>query len=82
MLGKGKSFLLLIRHPPCYTYSQEVFDTTTCTQTQITNNWKYKDEPNIVYMGKSQRASRDGTKNVQTNNRANSWTALYINKNK
>jgi len=36
VLGKGKQFLLLLRHPPCYSYSQEVFVTTTRKQTQIT----------------------------------------------
>ena len=36
MLGKGKQFLLLLRHPSCYSYSQEVFVTTTRKQTQIT----------------------------------------------
>jgi hypothetical protein len=28
-------FLSLIRHPPCDSYSQDVFDTTMCKLTQI-----------------------------------------------
>ena len=28
MLVKGKLFMSFIRHPPCYSYSQDVLDTT------------------------------------------------------
>ena len=37
MLTKGKKFLSLWRHPACYSYIQDVFDTTMRQQTQITN---------------------------------------------
>jgi len=34
MLANGKQFLSLIRHQPCYSYSQKVLDTIMCKQTQ------------------------------------------------
>jgi len=36
VLAKGKQFLSFIRHPPCYSYSQDVLDTTLRKQAQIT----------------------------------------------
>ena len=35
VLGKAKQFLPLIRHAPCYSYSQVVLDTIICKQTQM-----------------------------------------------
>jgi hypothetical protein len=33
---KGKKFLSLIKHPPYYSYSQDMLDTTIPKQTQMT----------------------------------------------
>jgi len=35
MLTKSTKFLALIRHPPCYPYSQDVVDTTLRKQTKL-----------------------------------------------
>jgi hypothetical protein len=37
-LAKGKQFLPLTRRPPCYSHSQDVFDTTMHKQKQIRKN--------------------------------------------
>jgi len=36
VLAKGKQFLPLVRHPPCFSFSPDVFDTTLRKQTEIT----------------------------------------------
>jgi hypothetical protein len=36
MLLMGKQFLTQVRHPPCYSCSQDVCDTTVRKQTQRT----------------------------------------------
>ena len=56
---ESKQFMSLIRHPPCYSYGQDVLDTSIHKQTQITNKTPVllqttegKEEPNIVCMRK------------------------------
>ena len=35
VLANDKQFAFLIRHLPCYSYGQDVFDTTLCKQVQM-----------------------------------------------
>jgi len=59
IVAKGKQFLPIIRHPQCYSYSQDVLYTKCYTST-FTNNINMtrvllqttggKDEPNIVLL--------------------------------
>jgi hypothetical protein len=37
---KGKQFLSLLRHTSCYSYNQEVFDTTMRKQTQVRHEFQ------------------------------------------
>ena len=67
MLGKGTQYLPLTRHPPCYSYIQDMFDTsmrrliriTYIRQAPRTNN-RRKDGQNIVFM-----RNRNGHRNTE-----------------
>ena len=41
VLAKGKQFFSHIRHPPCYSLSQDVFDNTIRKHTGITQRYSY-----------------------------------------
>ena len=69
---KSKQCLSLIRHSPCYSYNQDMLDATLRKHTHITcirhqpllQTIGVKDEPNIVFIWKSQWTSQNWTKNV------------------
>jgi hypothetical protein len=52
-VNTGKQFLLLIRHPSCYLYSQVVSGTTAYKHIDMSSSYKQlvTDEPNIVLWG-------------------------------